>query len=87
MGIVLFIVFGLIVGFVAKWVVPGEGPGGLLGDIVIGVIGASLGGFIYALFGHIGVTGFNLPSVVCAVIGAIVLLYVVRMIGGRRATA
>ncbi|MDQ2871551.1 MAG: GlsB/YeaQ/YmgE family stress response membrane protein, partial [Candidatus Eremiobacteraeota bacterium] len=80
MGIVLFIVFGLIVGFVAKWVVPGEGPGGLLGDIVIGVIGAFLGGFIYALFGHIGVTGFNVPSVVCAVIGAIVLLYVVRMI-------
>lgn len=86
MGILLWIVFGLIVGIVAKWLVPGEGPGGILGDIIIGIIGAVIGGFIYGLFGHVGVTGFNFWSFVCAVIGAVVLLMVLRMITGRRAT-
>ncbi|HEY8298136.1 MAG TPA: GlsB/YeaQ/YmgE family stress response membrane protein [Candidatus Baltobacteraceae bacterium] len=85
MGILLFIIFGLIVGIIAKWVVPGEGPGGILGDIIVGIIGAFIGGFIYSLFGHSGITGFNLWSVICAVIGAIVLLYILRMITGRRA--
>ncbi|MGZ3498424.1 MAG: GlsB/YeaQ/YmgE family stress response membrane protein [Vulcanimicrobiaceae bacterium] len=84
MGILLFIIFGLIVGIVAKWIVPGEGPGGILGDIIVGIIGAFIGGFIYSIFGHVGVTGFNLWSFICAIIGAIVLLYILRMITGRR---
>ena len=87
MGILLWIIFGIIVGAVARWIVPGEGPGGILGDLIVGIIGAFIGGFIYGLFGHIGVTGFNLGSIVCAVIGAVVLLWLIRAIRGRPAAA
>lgn len=86
MGIIAWIVLGLIAGFIARWIVPGEGPGGILGDIVVGILGAIIGGWIYGLFSHVGVTGFNLPSIVCAVIGAIVLLFVIRTVRGRPAT-
>ena len=86
MGIIAWIILGLIAGFIARWIVPGEGPGGVLGDIVIGILGAILGGWIYGLFSHVGITGFNLPSIVCAVIGAVVLLFVIRAVRGRPAT-
>lgn len=87
MGILLWIVFGLIVGVVAKWIVPGEGPGGVIGDIIIGVVGAIIGGWLFGMFGHTGVTGFNLGSFVCAIIGAVVLLWVIRAVAGRRTVA
>jgi uncharacterized membrane protein YeaQ/YmgE (transglycosylase-associated protein family) len=85
MGILTWIIFGLVVGLIARWLVPGTGPGGILGDIIVGIIGAFVGGWIYEFFGHIGVTGFNLPSVVCAVIGAVVLLWLLRAVSGRGA--
>ena len=66
---------------------PGGGFGGIVGDIIVGIIGAFAGGWIYGLFGHAGVTGFNIPSMVCALVGAIVLLAVVRAIGGTRSVA
>jgi len=84
-GILAWIVFGLIVGLIARWIVPGEAPGGVLGDIIVGIVGALLGGWLYGLFGHVGVTGFNLPSMLCALIGAIVLLWIIRAIRGRPA--
>ena len=68
----------MIVGAIAKFLVPGEGPGGLLGDIVVGIIGAVIGGFVYGLFGHAGVTGFNVGSMICAILGAIILLAIIR---------
>jgi len=74
------------VGAVAKFFVPGEGPGGLLGDIVVGIVGAVIGGFAYGFFGHAGVTGFNIGSMVCALIGAIILLAIIRAVS-RRSTA
>jgi uncharacterized membrane protein YeaQ/YmgE (transglycosylase-associated protein family) len=86
MGILAWIVFGLIVGLVARWLVPGEGPGGIIGDIIVGVLGAFIGGWIYGFFGHTGISGFNLASMVCALIGAVVLLWVLRAIRGRPAT-
>lgn len=70
-------------GLVARWIVPGEGPGGVIGDIIIGIIGAVIGGWLYGWFGHAGVSGFNLPSMVCALIGAVVLLWLIRMVRGR----
>lgn len=78
MGILAWIVFGLIVGLIAKYMVPGEGPGGLLGDIIVGILGAFIGGWAFNMFGHTGVTGFNLWSMVCAVIGAVILLLIMR---------
>jgi len=85
MGILTWILFGLIVGVVANWIMPARVFGGILGDIVIGIIGAFAGGWVYGLFGHAGVTGFNIPSMFCALIGAVLLLWVLRAIGTRSA--
>lgn len=86
MGILAWIVFGLIVGIVAKWIVPGSGFGGVLGDIIVGILGSFLGVWIYQFFGHRPFIEFNIPSMVCALIGAVVLLWVVRALnGGNRA--
>jgi uncharacterized membrane protein YeaQ/YmgE (transglycosylase-associated protein family) len=87
MGFLTWIIFGLIVGVVAKFVMPANGFGGIIGDIIVGVLGALAGGWIYGLFGHAGVTGFNLPSMLCALIGAVVLLWVLRAVGGSRRAA
>ena len=87
MGIFAWIILGLIVGLVAKWIVPGKTPFGILGDIVIGIVGAFIGGFIYHLFGHVGITGFNWHTIIAALIGAVVLLWILRALSGRNATA
>ncbi len=85
MSILAWIIFGLIVGAIAKYIVPGEGPGGILGDIIIGIIGALIGGWVYGLFGHTGVTGFNIGSAITAIIGAVILLFIIRAVTGRKA--
>ncbi|MBC5805902.1 MAG: GlsB/YeaQ/YmgE family stress response membrane protein [Candidatus Eremiobacter antarcticus] len=85
MSILAWIVVGIIAGFLAKMVVPGEGPGGILGDMIIGIIGAILGGWIYNALGHTGATGVNLPSIIVAFIGAVILLLIIRAVTGRRA--
>lgn len=77
MGIILWVIFGALVGGVASWVM-GSSRGGLLGDIVIGIIGAVVGGFIMSFFGKSGVGGFNLYSFLVALLGACVLIVIVR---------
>jgi uncharacterized membrane protein YeaQ/YmgE (transglycosylase-associated protein family) len=84
MGILAWIIFGFIVGLIARWIVPGGAGGGILADIVVGIIGALLGGWIYGLFNHVGVTGFNIPSMICAIVGAVVLLFILRAVRGGR---
>jgi uncharacterized membrane protein YeaQ/YmgE (transglycosylase-associated protein family) len=79
-----WIVVGIIAGFLGKMVVKGEGPGGLFGDLIIGVIGAILGGWLFNMFGHAGATGINLPSIGVAFIGAVILLLIMRAFGGRK---
>lgn len=76
MGIILWIIFGALVGWVASMVM-GEG-GGLIWDIVVGVLGAVLGGFIMSLIGYGGVGGFNLYSFLVALLGACALIAIVR---------
>lgn len=78
MGIILWIVFGALVGWVASVVM--ESRGGLVWDIVVGIIGAVIGGWIMSLFGEGGVGGFTLYSFLVAVLGACVLIWVVRMV-------
>jgi len=84
LGILSWILVGLIAGFLAKFVVPGEGPGGIIGDIIIGIVGAFIGGFIFNAFGHIGVNGLDLYSILVAFVGAVVLLFIMRAFSGRR---
>ena len=86
MGLIYFLIVGLIAGFLAKYVVPGEGPGGVIGDIIIGVVGAFIGGWVFNLFGHVGYDGFNLWSILVAFVGAVILLFIIRAVTGRRAT-
>lgn len=87
MGILTWLLFGLIVGVVAGWIMPSGGRGGIIGDIVVGIVGAFVGGWLFGLFGHSGVTGFNIPSMLCALVGAIVLLWLSRTFLGRRSAA
>jgi len=86
MDILTWIIVGVIAGFLAKAVVPGEGPGGVLGDLVVGVVGALIGGWIMNSFGNAGATGLNIWSIFVAFLGAVVLLFIMRALTGRRAT-
>jgi uncharacterized membrane protein YeaQ/YmgE (transglycosylase-associated protein family) len=85
MGLLSWIVVGLIAGWLAGQVMKGGGYG-LIGDIVVGVIGGLLGGWIATSVLHIGasVNGINLESILVAFLGAVVLLVLVRMLGGGR---
>jgi uncharacterized membrane protein YeaQ/YmgE (transglycosylase-associated protein family) len=83
MSIIGWIVLGLIAGFIASKIVNRSGEGFIM-DIVLGIVGAVVGGFIFNAFGAAGVTGFNLYSMIVAIIGAIVLLVIYHAIFARR---
>lgn len=86
MGILTWIVFGLIAGVIAKLLTPGRDPGGCIITMLLGVAGAFVGGFLYGLLTNQPFTArFDLGSLVVAVIGSIVLLLIYRLITGRRA--
>lgn len=78
MGILSWIVFGLIAGALAKWIMPGKDPGGIIVTIVLGVVGAFVGGFVGTLLGLGSVSGFDIRSFFIAVVGAILLLVAYR---------
>jgi uncharacterized membrane protein YeaQ/YmgE (transglycosylase-associated protein family) len=80
MGILSWIIFGLIAGTLAKLIMPGDDPGGVIITIIIGIVGAVIGGFIAVLLGHDDITGFDLRSFVIAVIGGLVLLAGYRLL-------
>lgn len=82
MTIIGWILLGLISGFIASKIVNHSGEGALL-DIVLGVVGALVGGFIFNALGSAGVTGFNIWSMFVAVIGAIVVLGIKHALVGR----
>lgn len=80
MGIISWIIFGLIAGIIAKWIMPGRDGGGFILTAVLGVIGAVVGGWISTLFGFGKVDGFNIGSFAVAVVGAIVVLWIYRKV-------
>jgi uncharacterized membrane protein YeaQ/YmgE (transglycosylase-associated protein family) len=83
MGILSWIILGLIVGVIAKFVMPGKDPGGIFITIVIGMAGAFIGGYIGSFLGFGSVTGFDIRSLVIAVGGSILLLVVYRVIAKK----
>ena len=84
MEIISWIIFGLVAGAVAKMLMPGRDPGGFIGTIVIGVVGAFIGGLIANMLGYGQVApGFNLKSFIFAVAGSIILLIVYRFVKGK----
>ena len=80
MGILSWIVMGLIVGMLAKFIMPGKDPGGCIITILIGIAGAFVGGFIASRLGLGSVTGFDIRSILVAVGGAVILLILYRVI-------
>ncbi len=85
MGIVSWIVFGLLAGGIAKLIVPGKDPGGCLITSLIGILGALVGGVIATRFLGMGtVTGFNTRSLLIAIAGSILLLVIYRLLVWRR---
>jgi uncharacterized membrane protein YeaQ/YmgE (transglycosylase-associated protein family) len=87
MPILTWVFLGLIAGFIGSKIVNRTGEGLLL-DIVLGVVGAVVGGWLFNTFGHSGVSGLNLYSIMVAVVGAIVVLVVYHaLVGGRRRLA
>ena len=86
MSIIAWIVLGLLAGFIASKVVDHSGQGTII-DIVLGIVGAIVGGFLFTTFGSAGVTGFNIWSLVVATLGAIVVLVIKHAVMGRRSLA
>jgi uncharacterized membrane protein YeaQ/YmgE (transglycosylase-associated protein family) len=83
MGIVSWIILGLIAGFIGSKIVGRQGQGFWL-DIALGIVGALVGGFLFSLFGASGVTGLNIYSMIVAVVGAIVVMLIYNTLTGRR---
>lgn len=82
MNILLWIILGALAGWIASLIVRTNDQQGILLDIVVGIVGAFLGGFVFNLFGAAGVTGFNIYSILVAIVGAIILLAIVKAIRG-----
>ncbi|HEY0153270.1 MAG TPA: GlsB/YeaQ/YmgE family stress response membrane protein [Longimicrobium sp.] len=84
MGILYMIILGLIAGAIAKLIMPGRDPGGIIVTILLGIAGSVVGGFLWnMLFGR-GESGDNTAGLIGSIIGALILLALYRMIAGRR---
>lgn len=85
MGILAWIIFGLIAGALAKWIMPGPNPSGCIVTIILGVVGAMVGGFIGThLLGLGKPDAFDIRSFFLAVLGALVLLAIYRVVAGKK---
>ena len=79
MGIIAWIVLGLIAGAIAKALMPGPDPGGVIVTMLIGIVGAFIGGWLGNLIVGYGLNGFSVWSIVLAIVGAIILLWIYRV--------
>jgi uncharacterized membrane protein YeaQ/YmgE (transglycosylase-associated protein family) len=84
MGVLAWIVVGLIAGWLAKMISPGPERAGLLATLIIGVIGAIVGGWLFNAFGRAGASGVDLYSIIVATLGAVVFLFIWKTVRGSR---
>jgi uncharacterized membrane protein YeaQ/YmgE (transglycosylase-associated protein family) len=84
-GLLTWIILGAIAGAIAKWIMPGDDPGGFIITILLGIAGALVGGFIASALGLGSMDGFTLGSIIIAILGAILLLFLYRVVTGNRA--
>lgn len=80
MSILIWILLGGVAGWIASLFMKTDASQGIFLNIVVGIIGAVIGGFVFSFFGADGVSGFNLYSLLVAVVGAVVLLWIVKMV-------
>jgi uncharacterized membrane protein YeaQ/YmgE (transglycosylase-associated protein family) len=85
MGILLWALFGLIAGAIARFLMPGKVPGGIIVTILLGIVGAVVGGFIGAQLGFGDISGFNLQSMLLAVGGGVLVLFIFGLVARARA--
>ncbi len=83
MSVIAWIILGLIAGFIGSKIVNKSGQGFLM-DVVLGIVGAVVGGYLFTFFGAAGVTGLNIYSIIVAIVGAVVVLWVYHAVAGRR---
>ncbi|MES1176033.1 MAG: GlsB/YeaQ/YmgE family stress response membrane protein [Myxococcales bacterium] len=83
MGILLFVVFGLVVGFIARAIMPGTQSIGLLATALLGIAGSFVGGFLVSLVTHNRVTDLNTAGIIGSIVGALLLLFIVGRFGAR----
>jgi uncharacterized membrane protein YeaQ/YmgE (transglycosylase-associated protein family) len=86
MSILAWIVLGLIAGAIAKALMPGKDPGGIIVTMLIGIVGAFIGGFLGSLITGAGLNGFSAWSILLAIVGAMLLLWVYRLTTRNRTT-
>jgi uncharacterized membrane protein YeaQ/YmgE (transglycosylase-associated protein family) len=84
-GLISWIVVGLIAGLLARWITPGPDPGGIIVTVLVGMAGASVGGFLVRILGGAGATGLNIWSILVATIGALLLLFIYNLVARRTA--
>lgn len=84
MGIIAWLILGALAGWLASLVMKTDEQQGGLANIIVGIVGAMIGGFVFGLFGGSSVTGFNLYSLLVATVGAIILLAIYRALTGRK---
>lgn len=84
MGIIAFVILGGVAGWIASLVMGTDAQQGLVLNVIVGIIGAFLGGLIFNFFGSVGVTGFNIYSLIVATLGASVLIWIVQAVSGTR---
>jgi uncharacterized membrane protein YeaQ/YmgE (transglycosylase-associated protein family) len=87
MGIILFVVFGLVVGLLSRALLPGRQSMGLLATALLGIVGSFVGGFLVSLFTHNRVTDFNTAGIVGSIVGAILVLVIASRFSSRSALA
>ncbi len=83
MGIILWIIFGALAGWIASLIVGTNDQQGCLLDIIVGIIGAFIGGFVFSRLIGVGISGFNFSSLLVAIAGAVILLFIVKAIQRR----
>jgi len=86
MGIIAWIVLGGIAGWLASIIMRTDAQQGIFGNIIVGIVGALIGGFVVSLFGQTPVNGFNLYSLLVALLGSVILLWIVRAVRGHSHT-
>jgi uncharacterized membrane protein YeaQ/YmgE (transglycosylase-associated protein family) len=83
MDLVVYLIFGALAGWLASIIIGTNAEQGAIGNIIVGIVGAFVGGLLMNAFGQPGVTGFNLYSVIVAVLGSVVFLWLYRMLRYR----
>jgi Predicted membrane protein len=87
LDILLWILFGALAGWIASMIMKTDAQMGALANIAVGIIGAFVGGFLFRMLTGVTVEGFSLTSLIVAIIGAVILLAIVKAVSGRRTTS